>query len=232
MEQNKLRHHTLGEIIANDVRTASIFSEFRIDFCVEASKTLEQACKPRGLDITFIENKLVQVQIAPLNQNQNYNKWALDFLCNYIVCNHHNIVLKTLPQLKIYTQTIAEVHGNAHPELMEIESIINCIYADLIKHIDKERQMLFPTIKGAVESSSLERKSILSTEIPKSISEHDFVVSAISRIVELSNCFEAPSDACKTFQNTYELLKKFDSDLKLLIHIENNILFPKSLQIA
>jgi regulator of cell morphogenesis and NO signaling len=46
----------------------------------------------------------------------------------------------------------------------------------------------------------------------------------------LSNKYTPPADGCNTYRVTYALLNEFEEDLHLHIHLENNILFPKAIE--
>ena len=48
---------------------------------------------------------------------------------------------------------------------------------------------------------------------------------------ELSNGYEPPADACNTYRAAYANLKALEDDIHYHIHLENNILFPKSLEL-
>ncbi|KAA0243942.1 MAG: hypothetical protein EDM72_08905 [Chlorobiota bacterium] len=58
--------------------------------------------------------------------------------------------------------------------------------------------------------------------------EHTNAGDGLQKIRELSNNFTHPEDACNTFKALYSELKEFEEDLHKHIHLENNILFPKS----
>jgi regulator of cell morphogenesis and NO signaling len=60
--------------------------------------------------------------------------------------------------------------------------------------------------------------------------EHDNEGVRFRKIAELSHNYTPPKDACSTYSVTFALLKEFEADLHLHIHLENNILFPKALQ--
>lgn len=46
-----------------------------------------------------------------------------------------------------------------------------------------------------------------------------------------SNHFAVPADACATFKTLYAALEEYEKDLHQHIHLENNILFPKAVEI-
>ena len=54
---------------------------------------------------------------------------------------------------------------------------------------------------------------------------------ALEEIRQLSHNYLLPEDACASYSLLYKMLSEFEEDLHLHIHIENNILFPKALEI-
>ena len=62
------------------------------------------------------------------------------------------------------------------------------------------------------------------------ISEHDAAAEQLREMRRLTNNFEAPADACVTYQTLYEALECLEKDLHQHIHLENNILFPKAIE--
>jgi regulator of cell morphogenesis and NO signaling len=136
MTKDKLNDLTVGEIVANDFRTASVFKNNGIDFCCGGNQSIVDACQEKGIDPSGLEKQIQELKRAPLSPSQNFNEWELDFLCDYIVNTHHKYVLKTLPELMFYTQKIADVHGDHHPELVEIASIFSQINDELSQNLD------------------------------------------------------------------------------------------------
>ena len=61
--------------------------------------------------------------------------------------------------------------------------------------------------------------------------EHEMVAKNLEKIRELSNNYLLPEDACASYSLLYRTLEEFEEDLHLHVHLENNILFPKALEI-
>ena len=61
--------------------------------------------------------------------------------------------------------------------------------------------------------------------------EHDSVGRAMEKIRELSNDFAIPDDACTSYKLLFKMIEEFESDLFIHIHLENNIMFPKAIEI-
>jgi regulator of cell morphogenesis and NO signaling len=223
---------TVGEIVANDFRAASIFKEAGIDFCCGGNKSIAEACKEKNADESRLIQQLEALSQTPVAGAMNFKEMELGFLSDYIVNTHHKFVLKNLPELVFYTKKIAEVHGGHHPELIEVESLFTRINEELIQHLKNEEEVLFPAIKEAEKNASAEVKSTIVSEIMRMQDEHEFAGGAMDKINVLTQNYLIPSDACNTYRVSLKLLEQFEDDLHIHVHLENNILYPKALKLA
>ncbi len=225
---------TLGEIAAKDLSKAAIFKKYGLDFCCGGKKTVKEACKEKGLDVTKIEQELQQADKNPATRPLPYGDWSLDFLADYIVNTHHSYVRKTLPDLRTYAAKVAGVHGEHHPELKRIQQLVEEINAELSTHMIKEEKVLFPYIKELVtvtnESRPLHAAHFGSVQNPINMMEmeHELVGKNLEEIRQISNNYLLPEDACASYSLLFRMLVDFEDDLHTHIHLENNILFPKS----
>ena len=223
---------TIGEIVANDFRAAALFKDAGIDFCCGGNKSLDKACQETGADAKALANKIKELENTPVSGNQNFKEWDLDFLCDYIVNTHHKFVLKTLPELVFYTQKIANVHGDHHPELIEVAELFTKINEELLQHLKNEEEVLFPAIKKALANNTTDVKSLIFSEITRMQGEHEFAGGSMDQIAVLTNKYLVPEDACNTYRVSLKLLEQFEDDLHVHVHLENNILYPKALKLA
>ncbi|MEX2370469.1 MAG: iron-sulfur cluster repair di-iron protein [Bacteroidales bacterium] len=231
MENTIERSQLLGEIVTNDFRAAGIFKEAGIDFCCGGKKSVEDACKEKNIDPETMLKKLQELEVTPATPGNNYNEWALDFLCDYIVNTHHSFVRKNLPELIFYTQKIASVHGDNHTELREVEALFSKVNEELTQHMKAEEEVLFPAIKAALHTKSEESRQLIRSEIARMADEHEFAGGAMDQINELTGNYTVPADACNTYLVALKLLEQFEDDLHVHVHLENNILFEKALQL-
>jgi regulator of cell morphogenesis and NO signaling len=137
-----------------------------------------------------------------------------------------------LPQLTFYTQKIADVHGAHHPELIEIAKLFAQIDTELKQHLRKEEEVLFPAIKETMLTHSEDSKKVIISEIDRMKGEHEFAGGAMDQINRLSINYMVPPDGCNTYQVAFKLLSQFEDDLHVHVHLENNILYPKALDLA
>ncbi len=229
---------TIGQIAAKDLKKAEVFKKYGIDFCCGGKKTIKEACEEKGLDASQVERELQQTtQSSVTNGTTNYNEWNLDFLADYIVNTHHNYVRKYLPDLSMYSSKVARVHGANHPELAPINQLVETVNSELTEHMVVEENALFPLVKKIVQakngngSVSKEEKDAFDAMTRDAEKEHDSVGRAMEKIRGLSKNFAIPEDACTSYKLLYTMLDEFENDLHTHIHLENNILFPKTADI-
>ncbi len=227
---------TLGQIAAKDLRKAQVFKKYGLDFCCGGKKTVKEACAEKGLDVTKVEQELQQADKLPASRPIPYGDWSLDFLADYIVNTHHSYVRKTLPDIKTYAEKVMKVHGNRHPELLRINQLVGEVNAELTGHLVKEEKILFPYIKALVAAKDntqpLQAAHFGTVQSPINMMEmeHELVGRNLEEIRKLSNNYSLPEDACASYSLLYRMLDEFEEDLHLHIHLENNILFPKALE--
>ena len=221
---------SIGEIVALDFRAASVFKEAGIDFCCGGKMSIEEACNEKGIDQEEINKKLAELESQPADTVHNFIDWDLDFLCDYIVNTHHKFVLKSLPELVHYTDKIASVHGDRHPELTEVAGLFSEINRELLQHLKNEEEVFFPAVKEFLRTGSADSKATIINQINKLSGEHEFAGGAMDKINSITGNYNVPADGCNTYHVTFRLLQQFEDDLHVHVHLENNILFPKALK--
>ncbi|MGZ8511370.1 MAG: iron-sulfur cluster repair di-iron protein [Chitinophagaceae bacterium] len=228
---------TLGQIAAKDLRKAEIFKKYGLDFCCGGKKTVKQACAEKGLDVKKVEQELQQADKNPVTRPLPYGDWSLDFLADYIVNTHHSYVKKALPEIRGYAAKVAQVHGAHHPELPAVLQLVEEINSELTSHMIKEEKVLFPYIKELVAAregkTPIQGSQFGTVQNPINMMEmeHEMVGKNMEEIRTLTSNYALPEDACASYSLLFRMLDEFENDLHLHIHLENNILFPKAVEI-
>lgn len=222
----------VGEVVATDFRTAEIFTELGIDFCCGGKFSILEACSDKKIEVKELFNRIESVKQTSIAPSLNFNEWSLTFLIDYIVNTHHKFVLKNLPDLVFYTQKIATVHGDHHPELVQVAGLFSKINDELLQHLRNEEEVLFPAVKQLDFGSSNKAAATVKSEISRMFDEHDFAGGAMDEINRITAGYKVPEDGCNTYKVAFSLLKEFEDDLHIHVHLENNILFPKALELA
>lgn len=224
----------IGEFVADDFRTAAIFSNYGIDFCCKGHRTVEEVCNKNGVNPDELLNKLDVVLNSNSNNAIDYKSWPLDLLADYIEKTHHRYVEEKIPVLRQFLDKLCRVHGGNHPELFKINELFTGSAGELSAHMKKEELILFPFIKKMVKASldgqAIEAPHFGTVENPIAMmmEEHDNEGERFRKIALITNNYTPPADACNTYKVTFAMLEEFEKDLHLHIHLENNILFPEA----
>lgn len=228
---------TVGELVSQDWRKAEVFKKYGIDFCCGGKQSVEEACARKGVDPTQVETELREIESKGITNAQNFNAWELDFLADYIINNHHSYVKEAIPFIDELCHKVSRVHGDYHPELLEIEKHAADVIDELTQHMRKEEMILFPYIKKLVEASrnntSIQSPPFgtIANPINMMEAEHTSAGSSMESIETLSNHFTPPQEACMSYRVLFAKFQEFLQDLHQHIHLENNILFPKALKL-
>ncbi|MEK6481285.1 iron-sulfur cluster repair di-iron protein [Catalinimonas sp. 4WD22] len=234
---NTLMQEPVGQIVNRDYRTADIFKKFNIDFCCGGKKPLIKACEKKNINLEELEQALLSVINQPQEEVVNYATWPLDLLADYIEKKHHRYVEENIPLLQQYLHKVASVHGDRHPELIEVYQLFNQCADELGQHMQKEEQILFPFIRKMVNAQLsgrvLETPHFGTVENPIAMMEHEHDTEGerFRKIAALCDQYTPPVDACNTYKVTFAKLREFEADLHTHIHLENNILFPKAAEL-
>lgn len=234
---NTLEQLTVGEYVANDFRTAALFSKYGIDFCCKGNRTIEEVCAKKNIDPTELE-KEIQSVLETKNENAiDFKSWSPTLLIEYIIEKHHAYIEEKTPVLLQFLDKLGKVHGERHPELFEINALFKMSAGDLAQHMKKEELILFPFIQKMVKAQKENQPiqepnfGIVENPIAMMKDEHTIEGERFDKIATLTDGFTPPEDACSTYKVTYQMLKEFEQDLHKHIHLENNILFPKAIQL-
>jgi regulator of cell morphogenesis and NO signaling len=230
-----LEKKTIGEFVAQDFRAAAIFSKYGIDFCCKGNRTIEEVCDKKGIDTIDLLTQLNTDLATKNNSGIDFKSWPIDLLIDYIEKTHHRYVEEKIPVLLQFLNKLCSVHGNSHPELFEINELFKGCAGELTQHMKKEELMLFPFIKKMVKASIFNEAiqespfGTVKNPIAMMMEEHEAEGDRFVKIVELTNNYTPPADACNTYKVTFSMLEEFEQDLHKHIHLENNILFLKAI---
>lgn len=234
MDTNSILEKEIGQIVAEDYRSAAVFSKYGIDYCCHGNRNLNEACQKKDLSVETLINEIEALTNNGSSEAEDYNNLPLNELADHIEKKHHRYVEQRIPLLKQYLAKISAVHGEGHPELKVIDKLFSECAGDLTMHMKKEELVLFPFIRKMVISlkhnEPVERPRFLTVinPIQSMRDEHEAAGDIFSKISHLTHSYTPPADACSTYKVAFLMLKEFEEDLHLHVHLENNILFPKA----
>lgn len=234
---NITKETIVGVLVAQDYRTASVFKQNGIDFCCNGNRTIEESCNQKQKNAGELIQQLEEVIAQNTDASSvDFNSWPLDLLADYVEKKHHRYVETKIQEINPFLNKVVKVHSDRHPELIEIEKLFIESAGELTTHMKKEELMLFPFIRKMVasrQSGTTVRAPFGTVQNPiqMMMHEHNTEGERFRKIAELTGDYTPPHDACNTYRVTYALLKEFEDDLHQHIHLENNILFPKAIEL-
>jgi regulator of cell morphogenesis and NO signaling len=220
---------SVGQIVLDYPQAVRAFESFGIDYCCGGQRPLAEACRVANVSIELVLDRLDGPATEAEVGEDHWKSAPLIEVADHIVSRHHGYVRQESQRLKDLAVKVVARHGAGHPELPRIAHLFDTITEDLASHMLKEEQVLFPMI-GRMEESSQNLPCSVQFPIRQMMAEHDAAGESTSAIRALSGGFHPPADACASFRALYQGLEEFEKDLHRHVHLENNILFPRALQ--
>jgi regulator of cell morphogenesis and NO signaling len=227
----------LATEIPNATRT---FEKLGIDYCCGGTRSLSDACVHARVAVEDVLRALEQgtsfhqtTEAAP----PDFTAASLGDLVDHILTTHHAYVKQEIPRIHQLLNKVVSVHGKNHVELGQIQHTFQGLSAELTSHMMKEEQILFPYIVVLEKASDTGRPAPSSpfgsvgNPVHMMELEHDSAGAALKEISSLTSGYTPPEDACFSYKTLFAALKEFETDLHQHIHLENNILFPRAIEL-
>lgn len=214
-----------------------VFELLKIDYCCGGNQPLSEACERKGLQVQEVLQLLEEAGPAETGSaTTDAQSLPLAKLIDVIIEKHHVFTRNELRRVAALLEKVCSVHGMNHPELWHIKTHFHNLEAELEPHMMKEERILFPYISG-LEAAVIDKRpapfapfGAVRNPIEVMMREHDGAGDILRFIRELSNNFVTPEDACLSYSTLYNALEELERDLHQHIHLENNILFPRALE--
>lgn len=227
---------TVREIAVEHPASVRVFESLGIDYCCGGQRSLREACERASVSPDEVLSRISAAENEPSTATVNWADASVAELTRHIIDDHHSYIRRESPRVVSICGKVVERHGAAHPEVKSIQELFQALADELSLHMMKEENVLFPYL-AQMEAALREGRPVPpamfgSVEMPISrmLADHDDAGALTVRIRALSGGFTAPADACPTYRALYQGLEDFERDLHQHIHLENNILFPRALE--
>lgn len=229
---------TVREVAVEFPEATRIFERLGIDYCCGGNKSLKEACAASNLSVDQVIDSLeLAEQTARSKQkDRNWQTEPLADLVAHINSTHHKYTREEIVRLRPLLDKVCSVHGKNHPELQQVRASFQEVAQELTTHMMKEEMMLFPYIVR-MEEAVIQKEPILPPPfgtvqhpVAMMMHEHDSAGACLRAMRQASAGYTPPGDACISFQTLYKALAAFEADLHQHIHLENNVLFPRAIE--
>jgi regulator of cell morphogenesis and NO signaling len=210
---------TLAELATKHPSASRVFQKLGFDFCCKGMRSLAAACAERGVDPNAVLDEIQHSQ--SLATERGHAEDTNEQLIDHIVNHYHERLREELPTLVAMATKVESVHQNRAGCPHGLSEHIQAMADELISHMGKEEQILFPLI--------LSGRVRLHGPIQVMEAEHRDHARNLERLRELTSDFAPPTGACATWRALYLRLSDFERELMEHVHLENHVLFPRAL---
>ena len=230
-------NRTVRELAVEIPGATRLFEKAGIDYCCGGQRSLRDACSRAGVPVKDMLNSL-QTVVASHSPavEPNFLTATLGELIDHLVEKHHLFTKTEIDRLEALLNTVCIAHGLNHPELIQLRVLFETLAAELGAHMRKEEVTLFPYIIG-MEDAVRNSRSVatppfgtVANPVRRMMVEHDHAGDLLKKMRQITRNYTTPSNACMSYKTLFQALDELEKDLHQHIHLENNILFPRAVE--
>ena len=224
------------DIALSNPAARQILEDAGLDYCCGGGKSLHEACLQADVPAEEILNRLLENSKHVSPDEANWTLAPLGDLTRHICERHHRYVREAVARIQPLLEKVEAKHGKSHTEIAEIRRSFNEVGREMIMHMQKEEQILFPYIEALGKATSAHCSfeppffQTVRNPIHAMMKDHDVAGELVQQIRKASSGYTAPPDACTSYKALYQDLREFEADLHQHVHLENNILFPRAVE--
>ena len=229
---------TIRQIALHVPGSIDLFHQEGIDPRSNAEQTLEEACVHADLSLDYVARRLeLLAEEASERSARNWYNEPLFVITSHIVNVHHAYARHEMPRLAQTALMLARIYGSTYPELTRVEVLLRAMIREFSVHMLSEEQTIFPYI---VQLEAAERESAPPPQSPSGtdesplrnmMAEHDSAVEMLRELRYLTNEFTPPVEGDQHLERFYSALDAFEADMQDHIEIEDNVLFPRAIEL-
>jgi regulator of cell morphogenesis and NO signaling len=230
---------TVRELATENFAATRVFEKLGIDCCCGGGQSIEQACRTANVRVDEVMKSIEEAgRSTPASpEDRHWQTEPLADLTAYIESRHHQYTREEIARLKLLLEKVCSAHGSNHPELLKMREIFAGLAEELTTHMMKEEMILFPYVIRLENAGSQKTPApsapfgTVKNPVAMMVHEHDSAGEALRGLRQASRSYTPPQDACLSYKTLFTALSEFEADLHQHIHLENNILFPRAVEI-
>ena len=224
---------TVGQLAAETPASIRVFEAWKIDYCCGGRTPLATACEAAGKSVDEFYAELDRAAATP-DPSRDWSGDTLGAMASNIVTMYHAYTREELQTLAPIAAKVLSVHGERRPELAEVAALLRDVTNDMLPHMLKEEQVLFPYVQqleNAVATGGPAPTPFFGTvknPVRMMMLEHDRVGELLARLRVVTEDYTPPASACFSYRELYRRLAELELRTHEHIHVENNIYFPRA----
>ncbi len=221
---------TVAELAATVPSSVRVLQRHGIDFCCGGKRPIGDVCREKGLSFGDI-SAAIDASARREHGQRDWSREPLHALIDHIIATYHDRLREDLPRFEAMAGKATLAHASKAPHLARVQDLVGELSADLNDHMRKEELVLFPAIR-TLEGAGRRGASWISQPITVMEQEHDRAGELLAELRSITNHYTVPDWACPTVRALYRGLEEMEASMHLHVHLENNILFPRTLALA
>jgi len=218
---------TVAETLTQNIGADNVFGKYNIDFCCGGGMTLEQACKESNVTFETLKGEIEAIKNT-ISRDVKYDDFTIEDSIEYVSDNFHQYFVENVPLIGQYAAKVAEVHGESHGEVVEVNAVFMQLSTLLGTCLSMNVEYLFPKMTAHSDNSADARTSDEISILKIKLASNFKTIGSYSKeLSSLTNKFTAPEGACTTYQTLYVKLADLEQKLHNYMHFEMNVLFSK-----
>ncbi len=157
----------------------------------------------------------------------------LDSLIEQIIQTHHVFVRRHLLKMAAIIEQITDPAYDPEPRLLELRRLFLQCAGDFDVQLQQEEMVLFPMLRRLELQTVLSRchTGMVQSRIRFAESGQARLGEALLQMNDLLRQQLSPAGPCEICHELIPLLNEFRADLRVHIHKEQEILFPRAIQL-
>jgi regulator of cell morphogenesis and NO signaling len=195
---------SLAEAVTEDPRRARIFEAYGLDFCCHGDRTIDEACAVVGIDSVEVKGALDRLIGEPLAP-ADWTRLRMGELVEHIQVVHHRYVRDEVPRLTHLMEKVLTVHGEAHPELVQVARLFRELTDTLLPHLEREELDVFPFVRAVAAGADPDPAQVDAARawIGELRAEHDQTGDLLARLRQATGGYRVPGDGCGSYRALY-----------------------------
>lgn len=230
---NIKKSDTVGMTVATRIETANVFNYYGINFYSKGNRTLEEVCIEENVPIISLFEDLCQIQSSQTS-SRNFLEMNAKELIAYIVRTHHRFTERKLVFIKHTLENMMIHHEWEGTFLERTKKAFEELSVYLTVHMNHEELIVFPIIVKMTGSKTITPSEYraIAQPIAAMRADHELELEKLKKLGASTqrSIIEKKNDHAYTI--CYNAMMELENDLKIHMHLENNVLFPKAIDFA
>jgi regulator of cell morphogenesis and NO signaling len=217
---------TLTQLIRELPQAAIVFEEAEIDYSCRGARTLAEAAKAAGYRA---DESIERLQASSNRPAIDWFQRPLSQLVAFLISDHVQTITVRAPAIREAIERAIAMYGDIQT-LRRIRVLFADVISSIGTHVLKEERELFPIIaelERARNDSVPPPKARLGPRVLHELVEHEEFRDRARLLQTLAQ--ELPEDVVIVFLR--KELRTFARELHNHMHLENNVLYPRAIEV-